>query len=73
MLFKFYTVTEKLKVQAGYSLLELTIVVLITGILAAILIPDISSTPPSQLDLIAEKYASAMRFARSESIRTGKP
>ena len=73
MHFKLNTVTEKLKVQAGYSLLELTIVVLITGILAAVLIPDFSSTDLTQLNTITEKYASAMRFARSESIRTSKP
>lgn len=63
----------KLKCQAAFTLLELTAVVLILGIMAVVMIPDISSTDPVQLKNIAKRYASAIRFARSEAIRTGKP
>ena len=60
--------------QAAYTLTELVIVVAILAIVAAIAVP-VTSSPENdkQLDLIANEYASAMRFARSESIRTGKP
>ena len=65
---------QQLNLQAtGFSLLELTVVILILGIMAVVMIPEFSSTDPISLDLAAEKYASAIRFARSESIRTGKP
>ncbi len=37
------------------------------------MVPDFSSTDPTRLDLAAEKYADAIRFARSESIHTGEP
>ena len=59
--------------QCGYSLLELTIVVLILGIMAAAVIPSFfSSTDQYKLDLVAEEIAQALRFAKSESRRTGQ-
>ena len=42
------------------------------GIAAAVAIPDISTTNPNRLDLAAEEIAQAIRFARSESLRTGE-
>lgn len=59
--------------QAGFSLLELTLVVLILGIMALALIPDSSPTNEQKLDLAAQIQADAMRFARSEAIRRGEP
>jgi Tfp pilus assembly protein FimT len=53
--------------------LEILIVVAILGIVAVVSIPSLSSTDPATLDLAAEEIAQAYRFARAESLRTGKP
>ncbi|MGB5275689.1 MAG: GspH/FimT family pseudopilin [Gammaproteobacteria bacterium] len=58
--------------QRGYSLPELLAVVIILGITAAVVVPDISTTNPNTLDLAAEQVAQAIRYARSESLRTGE-
>jgi prepilin-type N-terminal cleavage/methylation domain-containing protein len=58
--------------ERGISLLELLIVVSILGIAAAVAVPGVSNTDPYQLELAADEIAQALRFARSESIRTGE-
>lgn len=58
--------------QHGYSLLELAVVVLILGIMAAVVIPDYSTTSPAKLELAAQQVAQALRFARAESLRSGE-
>ncbi len=58
--------------QAGYSLLELSIVVIILGIIAVALIPGLSSIDPQRLDTAAQLYAEAIRYARSQSMQGGK-
>jgi prepilin-type N-terminal cleavage/methylation domain-containing protein len=57
----------------GVTLVELLIVIAILGVAAAVAIPGLSSSDPQTLDLAAEEFANAMRFARSEAIRTGEP
>ena len=59
--------------QAGFSFTELLLVVTIMGIVAAVAIPDSSPTDPYKLEIAGAEFASAMRFAREQSIRTGQP
>ena len=60
--------------QAAYTLTELVIVVTILGIVAAIAVPaTLSTESEKQVEVIAEEFAAAMRYARSESIRSGEP
>ena len=56
----------------GYSLLELTLVVLILGIMAAALVPSFSSKDAGKIELVAEEIAQALRYAQNESRRTGQ-
>ena len=58
--------------QAGFSLLELSIVVLILGIMALVVIPDSAPSSQQKLDLAANQIAQALRFAHSEALRTGE-
>lgn len=61
------------RLEHGFSLLELLIVVTILGITALVVVPDISTTDPGKLDIAAQEIAQAIRHARSEAIRTGQP
>ena len=58
--------------QTGFSLLELLIVITILGVTAAIVAPVLSTSDDSKLGLAAEEVAQALRFARSESLRTSE-
>lgn len=60
------------KFQAGYTLTELVVVAAILGLIAAIAVPDMSSAPDAKLRLAAEDVAGAIRYARSEALRTGE-
>jgi len=69
---KRYPQVIKRKTQAGFSLLELSIVVLILGIMALVVIPDSAPSNQQKLDLAANQIAQALRFAHSEALRTGE-
>ncbi len=57
----------------GMSLLEILVVISIMGIVTVVAIPNLSSTDEKKLDVVANEVAQAIRFTRSEAIRTGKP
>jgi len=57
----------------GVTLVELLVVITLLGVVAVVAIPSFSSSNPQTLDLAAEEFANAMRFARSEAMRTGEP
>ena len=67
-----YPQVIKRNTQAGFSLLELSIVVLILGIMALVVIPDSAPSNQQKLDLAANQIAQALRFAHSEALRTGE-
>jgi prepilin-type N-terminal cleavage/methylation domain-containing protein len=67
-----YPQVIKLNQQAGFSLLELSVVVLILGIMAIVVIPDSAPSSQQKLDLAAKQIAQALRFAQNEAIRTGQ-
>ncbi|MDH3589121.1 MAG: prepilin-type N-terminal cleavage/methylation domain-containing protein [Gammaproteobacteria bacterium] len=58
--------------RRGYTLLELVIVVSVLGIIAAIVVPNTGADSDEKLRLAAEEVAGAIRFARSETLRTGE-
>ena len=57
--------------ERGYTLVELVIVVTVLVVIAAIAVPASTQDTDKKLELAAAEFASAMRFARSEAIRTG--
>ena len=58
--------------QRGYTLLEVLIVVTITGLVASLALPSLSTGDTTKIDLAATEVATAIRFARSEALRTGE-
>ncbi len=60
------------RIRNGYTLIELVIVVSTIALIAAIAIPATTSTASDkELERVAQEFAAAIRFARSESMRTG--
>lgn len=58
--------------ETGLSLIELSAVVAILGIIALVVVPDFSSAHTKKIELAANRVAEALRFARSEAQRTGE-
>lgn len=58
----------KHSVQTGFTLLEITIIVLIIGLLAAVISPNFSLSKDKKLDVAAYKVAEALRYARNEAL-----
>lgn len=59
--------------ERGFSLLELLVVMLILGIIASVVVPQLSSSDSYKLEIASRELANALRFAREEAIRTGTP
>ncbi len=59
--------------QGGLTLIELVVVICVIAIIAAIAYPALPGDDSEDVDAAAAEFAAAIRFARSESIRTGKP
>ncbi|MDJ0793000.1 MAG: prepilin-type N-terminal cleavage/methylation domain-containing protein [Woeseiaceae bacterium] len=59
--------------QGGLTLIELVVVISVIAIIAAIAYPALPNNDSQELDAAAAEFAAAIRFARTESIRTGKP
>jgi type II secretion system protein H len=57
----------------GFSLLEFLLVLMVLGIVAVAAVPSLSSGDYISLELAAGEIADAMRYARSEALRTGEP
>jgi len=57
----------------GFTLLELLIVITILGIVALVAIPYLQSPDTKKLEVAANEVVMALRYARSQAIRTGKP
>ena len=57
----------------GLTLIELLMVLIILAITASVAVPALNPASYYQLDAGAAEIANAIRFARSESIRTGEP
>lgn len=59
--------------QDGISLLELTAVIIILGIIAAAVVPSFMSGDRQSVTTATNAVVQALRFARNEAIRTGNP
>ncbi len=57
----------------GYTLVELVVVIGLLALLASVALPGFSSNDEEEVQMAAAEFAAAIRFARSESIRTGEP
>jgi len=56
----------------GYTLVEMLIVVTIITLVATLALPSLSTGDTTKIDLAAKEVATAIRFARSEALRTGE-
>lgn len=61
-----------MRLQGGFTLIETLVVLFIVSVIASVVLPELSSSNPVRLDAASNEVASALRFAREESIRTGQ-
>ena len=71
MYFRTNNAHHPITIQAGFSLLEVTASLFILGIMILIMIPTFSDNDDKKVELAANIIADALRYARSESMRTG--
>jgi len=64
-------VPRRAAAQRAYTIVELLAVVVLLGLAATIAMPSPTLGESRKLDLTAIEIANAMRFARSEAMRTG--
>lgn len=57
--------------RSGYSLAEILIVVALLSVVALVAIPVAGPSVDTRLDAAAQEVINALRFARSEALRTG--
>ena len=60
-----------LHASKGLTLLELTVAVAILAIVAVIALPSFAPSEKYKLEAATQQFADAIRFARSEAMRTG--
>ena len=58
--------------QQAFTLLEMLIAVTIVALVATIALPSLSTGDIKKVDIAATEIANAIRFARSEALRTGE-
>jgi len=63
----------KAPAQAGVSLVELLLVITILGFAAMLAIPSFSASDHTKLEMAAQEYAQAIRYARSLAMQQGAP
>lgn len=59
--------------RCGFTVAELLIVIALLGVVAALVLPRLSGSNPEALGVVAEEVADALRYARSEALRTAEP